>query len=72
MLAGHRQAHGCADETGLGDRRLDDPLRAETVQQPFGDLEHTAVYADVFAQQQDVGVVLHLLDQGLAQGFGVG
>ena len=39
---------------------------------PCGDLERAAVDADVFADQEDVRVALHLFPEALADGFQVG
>ena len=57
---------------GLADRRVDDPLGAEPVEQPVGHLEGAAVRADVLAEAEDARVALHLLEQALADGLEVG
>ena len=47
--AGHRRAHGRAQDGLLGDRGVPDALRAELLEQPRGRLEHAAGRADVFS-----------------------
>jgi hypothetical protein len=41
------------------------------VEEAGGHLERAAVFADVFAQQENVGVALHLFPQPFADGFQV-
>ena len=66
--AGHRRAHRRADDRLLADRRVDDPARAEPVEQALGQLEHAAGRADVLAEQHDVRVALHLPGDALPRG----
>ena len=70
--AHERRADRGADDRRLGDRRVDDPLLAELVVQPFGDLERAAVGADVLADDEDALVALHLLGERLADRFEIG
>jgi hypothetical protein len=70
------RADAQADERGLGDRRVDDPGRAEPVQQPGGGAEDAAVRADVLAEVDHRLVAFHLggdaVDHGLGRGEAVG
>ena len=50
-----------ADHGRLADRRVDDPLRAEAVEEAGGDAEGAAVGADVLAEHEDPLVLLHLV-----------
>src|ERR1700677_1695938 len=70
--AGERRSEGRADDGGLGDGRVDDALGTEAVDESVGDFEGAAVDADVFAQAEDGGVVLHLFPDSLADGFEIG
>ena len=51
------EADGGAHDAGLGERRVDDALRAELVLQSVGDAEHAAELADVLAHEHDLVVV---------------
>ena len=51
--AGHRGADADAGEPGLRDRRVDDALRAELVDEPLEHLERRAGLGDVLAHQED-------------------
>ena len=62
-VAAQRQADRGADDAGLGERGVDDPVLAEVLLQAVGDPEDAAELADVLAHDEDLGVVLH----GLAQ-----
>ena len=63
-VAGHRGADPDADDRGLGQRRVEDPLLAELLRQTLGDLEDAPLRAgDVLAEQDHAPVALHLLDQ---------
>ena len=53
----------------LGDRRVDDALAAEFVEQPLGDLVGPLIFRDLFAHQIDVGVAPHFLGHCVAQGL---
>jgi hypothetical protein len=69
--ARERGSEGRADDSGLGDRRVDDALRAEAVDETVSDFKSTPVYADVFAEAEDGGVVFHFFPDSLADGFEV-
>ena len=56
----------------LGDRRVDDALRAEFLQQSLGDLVGALIFGDFLAHHEDVGVAAHLLGHGVAQRFAHG
>ena len=68
VVAGDGHADGHPHDARLGQRRVDDPLLAEPLHQPVGDPEHPAVPAHVLAQDDDLGVALHLLQQRLVDG----
>src|SRR5216683_485738 len=51
---------GGADDRRLRDRRIDDAGVAELLGEALGDLERTAVRPDVFPQNEDGGIALHL------------
>ena len=61
-----------ADNADLGDRRVDDALLTELVEQSFRDLERAAVLADVFAETKHVLVAFHFLEQRLADRLEIG
>ena len=61
-----------ADERGLGDRRVDDPLRPELVEQAAGGTEDAAVGRDVLSHHEHRWVALHLLADRLGDGLGGG
>ena len=52
--------------------RVDHALRAEAVDEAFGDFERAAVDADVFADAEDRRIALHLFPDALANGFQIG
>src|SRR4029077_10770848 len=58
-----------ADDGALADGRIDHALPAETLEQAFAGLESAAVDADVFADDHDGRVALHLFKHGLLDGF---
>src|SRR5581483_3728601 len=66
---GERRAKAGVDDGHLGDGRIDHALRAEAVDESVGDLEGTAVDADVFANAEHRGIPLHLLPDPLANRF---
>ena len=53
----------------FADGRVDHALGAEFREQPFGGFERAAVDADIFAEGDDGGIALHLLEQRLADRF---
>ena len=63
----HRGADADADEAALGDRRVDDPLLAELLQQALRDLVGAVVVADLLAHEEDAIVLLHLLGHRLIE-----
>ena len=75
-MTGRRPDHGRADahagEPQLGDRRIHHPHRPELVEQPAAHLVGALVDADFLAHEEDVGVALHLLAQGLVERVAVG
>ena len=56
-LAHPGRAEGGADESLLGDRRVDDALVAELLEEPLRDAERAAEVADVLAEQEDALVL---------------
>ena len=64
-----RRAGRGADDRRLGDRRVDHARFAETLGESLGDLECAAIQSDVFAEDEDAIVALHLLPEPLAQRF---
>src|SRR5437868_15326288 len=62
-------AEGATKDARFRDWRIDNPLVAKTIQQPFGDTEYTAYLGDVFAQDDDLVIPFHLFMDGLIQGF---
>ena len=67
--AGQRGAEAGVHDGHLGDGRIHDALRAEAVDEAFGDLERAAVNADVLADAEDGRVALHLFPDALADRF---
>ena len=55
-VAAQRQADRGADDAGLGERGVDDPVLAEVLLQAVGDPEDAAELADVLAHDEDLGV----------------
>ena len=64
---GQRRADADAGEAVLGDRRVDDALGAEFLQQALRDLVGALVLGDLLAHDEDVAVAAHLLGHGVAQ-----
>ena len=58
--AHHRCAAGRADDGALGDRRVDDALFAELFEKAVGHLKGATINANVFAEDEDALVALHL------------
>ena len=56
----------------FGDRRVDDALVAEFLQQPLRDLVGALIFGDLLAHNEDVGVAAHLLGHRVAQGLAHG
>ena len=59
--AGHRRADADAAEPGLRNRRIDDAVLAEFVDQPHQHLERRPRFRDVFAHEDDARVAAHFL-----------
>ena len=66
-LCRHADAES-ADEK-FGQRRVDHPLRSETLLQSGGCAKDAAVDADILAEHDDAGVVLHRAGEGQIDGF---
>ena len=66
--ADHRRADADAGEPFLGDRRVDDPARAEPLEHPLADLVGAVVLGDLLAHEEDAVVALHLLGHRLVRG----
>jgi hypothetical protein len=60
-VATHRGADGCAEEAGLGDRRIQHALRSELLQEALGDLERPSAAGDVLAETEHLRVCRHLI-----------
>src|SRR2546425_12759756 len=63
LEAVERHADRGADDGRFGQRAVDDALAPELAVQVLGDSEDAAVHADVLADDDDVLVALHLLEQ---------
>ena len=68
----HRHADGGADDAGLGERRVEDPVLAEAAGQPVGDAEDPAERADVLAEDDDAVVGGQAVGQGPVERGGHG
>ena len=66
LQAREGRTHREAGEAMLGDRRVDDALRAELVQHALADLVGALILADFLAHQEHVRVAPHLFRHGLA------
>jgi hypothetical protein len=53
----------------LGERRVDHPFGAEALLQTDGGAEDAAVDADVFAENDDIGILLHRAGERQIDGF---
>ena len=65
-----RSTDGEPDERGLGDRRVDDALRPELLQQPAGGSEDPPVRPDILTQVEDLGIHGHLGGDALGHRLG--
>ena len=61
----HRRADSGADNQRLGNRRVDDAIFAERVEQAFGRFERAAQIGHVLAHDENIFVAAHLLMQRL-------
>ena len=59
-------------EAHFGDRRIDDALRTELVEQALADLIGALVLGDFLAHQEDLRIAAHLFGHGVAQGLAHG
>ena len=66
-VAPDREPDRRADDPGLAQRGIEDPLLAEVLLQPIGDPEDTAEPADVLTHHQDLAVGLHRGPQALVE-----
>ena len=64
-----REPDGGPHDAGLGQRRVDDALRTELVEEPVRDAEHAAELADVLAHHEHAVVVGHRAPQTLVDGL---
>src|SRR2546422_7070093 len=69
LEAVERHADRGADDGRFGQRAVDDALAPELAVQVLGDSEDAAVHADVLADDDDVLVALHLLEQRQVEGL---
>ena len=60
-----RHADRDAHDAGLGERGVDDPIRAEFVQPAGADPEHPTTVGDILTQQDHAVVGCHLVVQGI-------
>lgn len=69
VKAGEGSADGETAEAGLGNGRVDDALVAEAVQETLCDLVGAVVLGNLLTQDEDLGVLLELLGEGLVEGL---
>jgi hypothetical protein len=67
LEAAHGRTHADASKAVLGDRRIDDPARAELGEQPLGDLVRALIFGDLLAHDEHVIIRAHFLGHCLAQ-----
>ena len=72
LQAGHRRAHGRAQDRLLGDRRVAHAQGPELLEQADGRLEHAARLGHVLAEEHDVGIARHLLRDAARDGVAIG
>ncbi len=72
LQAGHRRAHGGAEDCLLGDRRVAHAHRTELFVQADGRLEHAAGLGDVLAEKYDVRIARHFLGDAADDGVAIG
>lgn len=71
-VAAQRETDRRADDAGLGERGVDDPVLAEVLLQSVGHPEDAAELADVLTHDQDLGVGVECLAQRLVERLGEG
>ena len=69
LHAGNGHSNGQAGDRRFIQRRINDALRTELRMQTGCCTEHTTVNADVFAEYDNGGIVLHFISQCLRHGF---
>ena len=67
--AGERRPEGSTHDRGLSNGRVDDALRAETVDETVSDFEGPTVDTNVLANAEHSGILLHFLPNSLADGL---
>src|SRR5665213_606257 len=72
LQAGECRANTQAGKAVLGDRRIDDALLAELLQQSLRNLVGALIFGDFLAHHEDIPVAPHLLGHGVAQRFAHG
>jgi hypothetical protein len=72
LQAGHRRAHGGAEDRLLGDRTIAHALGPELLVEPHRGLEHAASLGHVLAEEDHVGVAAHLLSNAAGDGIAIG
>ena len=65
-------AHRDAGEPLLADRRVEDPVRPERVEEPLGEAEGSTVASDVLAEEEHARIPLHLVAERPPDGREVG
>ena len=65
--ADHGRADAHAGETVLADRRVDDPLRPEAIEQTLADFVGAVVLRDFFAHEEDIGIALEFFSERFVQ-----
>ncbi len=60
-----RRADRDADDVGLRERHVDDPIGPELLDEPVGHAEHPAAHADVLAEDDDPLVAPELVPKGV-------
>src|SRR5690606_32501342 len=63
----HRCTYAETGKAELRDRRIDDALLTETIEQALRDLVRAVVEPDFLTHQEDVGIALHFLSERLVQ-----
>jgi hypothetical protein len=72
LEAGHRRAHGGAQDRLLGDGRVAHAQGAELFVEADRRLEHAAGFGDVLAEEHDVRVARHFLSDAANDGVAIG
>ena len=72
LEATHRRPRPQTGKAIFGDRRIDDALRSELVEQALRHLIGALVLRDFLAHDKDAVVFAHFLGHGIAEGFADG